>query len=132
VVRALGRFGFELLGAAPRAEDDVRAERVVPPMLQATFRGDASGDLAGTYELRIDGESFRVAVAGGEVGIERGPAADPVLALSAHTETLVALVQRRLTAAEALVEGLVEVQGPQAAFERFVEAFAAAERPVVA
>lgn len=60
-----------------------------------------------TYEFRVDGESFHVRLAGDEVDVRQGPAADPDLTVSGNTEILLAVVAGRLTPSDAVEAGAI-------------------------
>jgi DNA-binding HxlR family transcriptional regulator len=122
VIRALAEIGFGMLGA-PKATDDVNAERVVLVGLRLGFRADAFPDLAETYELRIDDEPFSVAVANGSARVERGAASQPAMRLITDARTLVALGRRETDLDDVLAAGRARLEGDRDAFDRFAAAF---------
>jgi DNA-binding HxlR family transcriptional regulator len=123
VILALAEVGLEMLGA-PEPSDDVRAERVVMLGMRHSFRADAFPELAEAYQLRIDGEPFSVAVAGGEAEVKPGVAPDPAMTLTTDARTFVALRRGETSADRELAAGNLQLEGDRAAFDRFIGAFA--------
>jgi DNA-binding HxlR family transcriptional regulator len=122
-VLALGRFGAYLL-ATPAGGDAVQAGWFVVS-LRASFRPErAPRRLRATYEIRLDGEAFSVAVVSRTVETRRAPSADPDAVIATSLDTFVALLSRSLTPAQALARGDVELTGPTEALDRFVDLFA--------
>jgi DNA-binding HxlR family transcriptional regulator len=120
-ILALGQVGMATL-AAPRPDEDVRAERLVLS-LRISFRREAFADLTETYELNIGGEPFTVDVSDGAVGTRPGTASSPAIRLRADADTFVALLTGELAAGAALAEDRAVLEGDRDALERFIEAF---------
>jgi DNA-binding HxlR family transcriptional regulator len=116
LIRALGEVGLTLLDA-PTPGQPINPGPVVMS-LNLTFRPDALPDLVETYGLEIDGQAFTVAVERGTVRTERGAPADPVATFATDARSLVAMLRRETSAADAM-----EVDGDPAALERFAAAF---------
>jgi DNA-binding HxlR family transcriptional regulator len=128
VIRSLAEVGLGMLGA-PEPGDEVRADRVVLLGLQIGFRRDAFPDLSESYQLRIDGEPFSVAVAAGTVELGPGDASNPAMTLTTDARTLVALRRREVTADDALAAGILQLDGDRDALDRFIEAFTGEPEP---
>jgi DNA-binding HxlR family transcriptional regulator len=122
VILALARIGYGMLGA-PTPTEDVSAERVVLLGLALRFRPDAVPGLSESYQLRVDGQPFSVAVAGGGATVEPGIAADPAMTLTTDARTMVALGRRETTLDDAVAAGSAELEGKRSAFDRFTRAF---------
>jgi DNA-binding HxlR family transcriptional regulator len=92
--------------------------------LRSLFDPEAAGKLSGTYELLIGDERFQVTVAGREVGLERGVAADPVASIAVpDAGTLAAVLTGQLGLEEALDSGAMRTEGSRRAVERFLTLF---------
>jgi DNA-binding HxlR family transcriptional regulator len=91
--------------------------------LKTTFDQEAAGDLDARYELRLDGDRFRVEVAGGRLDLARGGAdrADAVIETSAGTFR--SLVFGGRTLPDAVRAGDVTVHGDHRAAARLVRLF---------
>jgi DNA-binding HxlR family transcriptional regulator len=113
VIVALSRWGARLLDA-PRAEDDLRAGWAVVAMRPALGR-EATSNLSGTYEFRIDGESFHLQTRDSEEGqrveARQGSAPNPDLVIIGDAETFLAVASGRLSPEEAVQSGALWVEG---------------------
>jgi DNA-binding HxlR family transcriptional regulator len=91
--------------------------------LKTTFDARAAGDLAATYELRLDDDRFVATIAGGRFTVVRGSAGAPDAVVETTAAVFRALVfaGRPLTAA--VRAGEVRVRGDQGAVARLVELF---------
>jgi DNA-binding HxlR family transcriptional regulator len=123
VILALAQVGLEMLGP-PEPSDHLSAERVVWLGIRHSFRADAFPELTETYQLRIDGEPFSVAVASGEADVKPGIAPDAAMTLMTDARTFVALRRGETTADEELAASKLQFEGDRAAFDRFTGAFA--------
>jgi DNA-binding HxlR family transcriptional regulator/putative sterol carrier protein len=121
-ILALGQVGIETLGP-PEPGEDIRAERIVIG-LRVSFHRDRFPDLAETYELTLDGETFTVEVRNGWVEERLGGTETAAIKLRTDSATLVDLLTGELRPSEALSEGRAELEGERRALTRFVEAFA--------
>jgi DNA-binding HxlR family transcriptional regulator len=117
----LGRWGAHLL-AEPRPMDELRAGWYVVSML-ATARTELAEGVDRTYELRVDGDVFRVRLRGGAV--DAGPPGpdDPDLTVTTALESFLALLAGELDPSEALDRDLVELEGDPQELHRFVAIF---------
>jgi DNA-binding HxlR family transcriptional regulator len=120
-ILALGQVGLATLGG-PQPGEDVRPERLVVG-LRISFRREEFADLTETYELVIDGEPFTVEVSDGVVETRPGGASNPSISLDTDTETFVALMTGRATAANSLAKHKATLQGERSVLKRFIEAF---------
>ena len=121
LIRALGEVGLSLLDT-PAPDEPINAGPVVMS-LNLTFRADEVPGLVETYGLVVDGRPFTVAVDKGSVQTERGAPRSPVATFRTDARTLVAVLRGEATAATALADGRVGVEGDVAALERFAAAF---------
>src|SRR5919199_367041 len=111
VIVALSRWGARLLDAR-REEDELRAGWAAVAMRSAI---GAAGNPPGTYEFRIDGESYHLRVEEGEEGkkveARQGPASDPDLLIGGDAETFLAVASGRLSPEEAVRSGALSAEG---------------------
>jgi DNA-binding HxlR family transcriptional regulator len=98
----------------PREGDAVSVTALVLG-LRGIFRPESAGDLEATYELRIGDIVAHARVAGGELEVSEGPAADPDLTIEADTS-----LRRVLTGGHS---DTIALTGDPALFERFAEIF---------
>jgi alkyl sulfatase BDS1-like metallo-beta-lactamase superfamily hydrolase len=92
--------------------------------LRVSFRREEFADLTETYELVFDGEPFTVEVSDGVVETGPGGASSPSISLRTDAATFVALMTRRVAAADSLAKGSATLEGERPVLERFVDAFA--------
>ncbi|MGH3148358.1 MAG: winged helix-turn-helix transcriptional regulator [Rubrobacter sp.] len=110
VIVALSRWGARLVGAASE-EDHSRAGWAMVALRSAFGTGPAGGR-PGTYEFRIDGETYYLLVGnGGEVEARQGVAPDPDLVVAGDAETFLAVASGRLGPEEAVESGALRVEG---------------------
>jgi DNA-binding HxlR family transcriptional regulator len=91
--------------------------------LRTMFDPVAAGDLEATYELIMGEERFSAEVSRGDFEVERGSAERPDAIVEADSNTLAGLVYQGRPLSEALRSGDVEIEGDEAAVERFLELF---------
>jgi DNA-binding HxlR family transcriptional regulator len=121
IVTKLGAWGARS-PIAPEARE-IGTDSIVLA-LGSLFDREAAADLDATYELRIDEERFRVALAGGELELGRGAAAGPDASLTfPDAATMAALLSRQLDFEEALASGALQVEGGKQAAKRFLRLF---------
>jgi len=87
------------------------------------FDADAAGDLSARYELRFGDHAFDVRIAGREIELERGSAADPDAIIETDAATLSAVIWNGRDLAEAVREGDVAIVGDERAVTRFLGLF---------
>jgi DNA-binding HxlR family transcriptional regulator/putative sterol carrier protein len=87
------------------------------------FDSRASEGIEAVYELRLGEDRFRAEVADGEFEISRGNAERSDAIIETDSATLAALVYGGHSLAGALRSGEVEIEGDQAAVERFLALF---------
>jgi DNA-binding HxlR family transcriptional regulator/putative sterol carrier protein len=122
VLHGLAQVGLTLLHEVPE-DAEVPPERLALA-LRAAFRPAAAPAHDTTYQLHLDDEPFVVAVRAGELDVGRGRTENADLTLRSGSVTLIRLLQGGTTVDEALAAGRLEVDGPRAALDRFVAAFA--------
>jgi DNA-binding HxlR family transcriptional regulator len=121
VVTQLGAWGAR--SPLPPESQTIGPDSIVLA-LGSLFDPEAAGDLVASYGLRIGAESFRVDVAGGEVDLERGAAADPVATLAfPDAPTMAAVLTAQLSLEDALASGAVQVDGGKKSAKRFLRLF---------
>jgi DNA-binding HxlR family transcriptional regulator len=120
VVLALGRWG----SAAPFPPGDMRmgADSTILA-LKTVFDADGADGLDATYELRLDGQSFRVRVAGRELELSRGRPEEPDAVLETDPQTLTELLWRGRSLADAEGAGAATVDGSRAEVNRLLRLF---------
>jgi DNA-binding HxlR family transcriptional regulator len=92
--------------------------------LRSLFDAGAAADISATYELRIGEERFRVAIASGELDLDRGAAAEPIVSIEApDAPTLAAVLTGELPLDDALGSGTVQIEGGKQAAKRFLRLF---------
>jgi len=91
--------------------------------LRTMFDPVAAGDLEATYELIMGEDRFAAEVSEGDFEVERGNAEQPDAIVEADSNTLAELIYQGRPLSEALRSGAVEIEGDEAAVERFLELF---------
>ncbi|HXV95631.1 MAG TPA: winged helix-turn-helix transcriptional regulator [Gaiellaceae bacterium] len=115
-VAALGRWGAASLGE--RQPDQPLRSHWLVLALKAFFHGDRAAGPDRVYEVRLRESAFRLVVAGDELEIAPGPAAEADLVLEADDDLLVGVLAGRLDPA-----ALTVAAGDPAEVARFVELF---------
>ena len=87
------------------------------------FDPGAAEGLEASYELRMGEDRFRAEVIGGSFEVERGSAERPDATIEADPATLAALVYEGRSLTEALNAGDMQIEGDEAAVERFLTLF---------
>jgi DNA-binding HxlR family transcriptional regulator len=120
VVLGLGRWGSRAPFPSSDAEIGVDATILA---LKTLFDPVAADGFGASYELRLDGQSFRAIVAGGQIELARGTADEPDATIETDPGTLAIILWhgRRLT--EALRSGDVRIEGSRPAVTRFLGLF---------
>ena len=125
-VYALARWGVRTLGP-PGPDDELEPEWGVHA-LPALFNPEAARGLTETYVLRIGEDSFTARLDDGELTASVGEVDDPDLRVEVNTETFFGLAGGELAPGDAVEQGLAEVEGDLAAFERCFTVFSFAPR----
>ena len=128
VVYAMARWGVRTLGP-PTPADDLEPDWGLNAF-PALFNPTAANGMTGTYVLRPGEYVFTVSLADGQVGVEIGAAEEPDLDAAFDMETFFGLASGQLPPADAVEQGLVELDGDVETLERFFEAFNYAPRLV--
>ena len=118
VVIALGRWG----SVVPMPPGDMRIG-VDSTVLALKTLFDPAAAAAGTYELRLDGQRFEARIAGGELELSRGAAAEPDAVIETDPVTLTRLIWGGGSLAAAQRSGAAAVEGDKRALERFLRLF---------
>ena len=121
-VLELGRWGAHFLGQ-PRDTDAMQPGWFFVSV-RATFRPERAAGVTETYEFRIVGETFHVAIEEGRLSVGQGGLRAPDVIVSTDLDTFISLLGQRLHVADALASGAGEVEGEGAALHRFIEIFA--------
>jgi len=109
VIVALSRWGARLLDV-PGEEDESRAGWAAVALRSALRTGPADGR-PGTYEFRIDDETFYLRVGeSGEVELGQGSAPAPDLVVTGDAGTFLAVATWRLRPEEAVRSGALRVE----------------------
>ena len=125
VITRLGAWGAR--SPLPPAATRIGADSIVLA-LGSLFDPERAGDLDAVYELRPDGQRFRVTIADGEIELDRGAAEDPALVLEGGSADLAALITGELGLEAALASGAVRIDGSRRAAARFLRLFPMPER----
>jgi len=121
IVTKLGAWGAR--SPIPPESQEIGPDSVVLA-LRSLFDADAAGDLAATYALRIGESRFRVAVADGEIELQRGAADDPTASIAlADAPTFAAILAGQVSLDRALASGAVQLEGSKQAAKRFLRLF---------
>jgi DNA-binding HxlR family transcriptional regulator len=128
VVYAIARWGARTLGP-PGPDDELEPDWGVNAF-PAMFNPTAAQGLSGRFVLRIDENTFTVSLVDGRVAVVVGADTDADFDAAFDMETMFGLASGDLPAAEAVEQGLVELDGDVEAFERFFQAFSYAPRLV--
>jgi DNA-binding HxlR family transcriptional regulator len=84
---------------------------------------DPAAAIDATFALRVDGQWFRVTVAGASIGIVAAPTERPAATLETDVATLRAIAFGRERLTEAERDGRLTLHGDRAAAERFTRMF---------
>lgn len=120
VVVELGRWG----SAAPFPPGDagIGVDAVVVA-LRTLFDPAAAGDIAASYELCLDGQTFHARIADGRLDLGRGSADRPDATIETDPGTLAAVLWHGRSLARARDGGDVTITGSRSAAQRFVRLF---------
>ncbi|HUE75404.1 MAG TPA: winged helix-turn-helix transcriptional regulator [Chloroflexota bacterium] len=116
VVLALAAWGSVLLGV-PEDGEYFRPGWAVLAM-KTVFQPQLARGLRETYEFRVGDEVFHFQVDDGAAEARQGSGWRPAFVLRTNPDPFLALAVGRLTASEALAQGLAQFEGDLAAFER--------------
>jgi DNA-binding HxlR family transcriptional regulator len=121
IVTKLGAWGAR--SPFPPETQEINADSIVLA-LRSLFDAEAARDLDASYELRIDDERFSVAVSGGELDLNRGPATDPAASITVpDAPTFAAVLTDQLPLDEALATGAIQIEGSKQSAKRFLRLF---------
>jgi DNA-binding HxlR family transcriptional regulator len=120
VVTRLGAWGAR--SPLPPEHEEIGTDSIVLA-LRSLFDPVAAAGLKQSYELRLGDERFRVDVAAGKLGLERGEVEDPAVAIDTDAPTLAALLTGQLPLEQALESGVATVEGSKKEARRFLALF---------
>jgi len=120
IVTQLGAWGAR--SPLPPEHDEIGTDSIVLA-LRSLFDPGAAVGLEASYELRLGDEQFRVDVAGGELGLERGEAGNPAVTIETDAPTLAGLLTKQLPLDAALDSGAVAIEGGKREIRRFLALF---------
>jgi DNA-binding HxlR family transcriptional regulator len=131
VLEALFLWGLQLTDAP--AEDETIKASYWLPAIQASARPEAlPADTDDVYEFWIGGETVTIKARRAGIEISNGPAERPDVVIHTDHLTFASLGMRGISAADALKQGKLTVEGDRAAADRCAALFALADRPAVA
>ena len=122
VVLGLGAWGSRAPFPAGEARLGVDSAILA---LKTLFDPAAAGRIDEEIELRLDGEPFRMRLAGGRLEAERGGADAPVAVIETDPATLSRVLWHGRRLAAALRAGDVRIEGDRGAARRFLALFPA-------
>jgi DNA-binding HxlR family transcriptional regulator len=120
VLVELGRWGSAAPIPAGNPQLGVDSTMIA---LKSTFDAGAAGDLDATYELRLADQVFRVRVAGGELELERGEAAEADATIVSDPWPLGGMLWQDYALEDAERAGDAKVEGDRRAAARFLTLF---------
>jgi DNA-binding HxlR family transcriptional regulator len=122
ILLALGRWGAQSMG--PPDEDDIYTVDSLMMAMRACYQGAGSPAPPEpvSYELRITGIVIGLTVQDGKLGVTDGPQPEPDLVIETH-HGFAALLTGRITPAEALENGSVQVTGDPELLTEFANTF---------
>jgi len=91
--------------------------------LRPLFDPHAAAGVHTLIGVRLDGQDFRVQIADGRLEVSRGRAEPPDATLDTDTDTLAALLWKRLRLTEAVKNGAARLSGNRQTMERFLRLF---------
>lgn len=89
--------------------------------LKTFFRPERAQGINETYELRIDREVLHVEIKGKRIQVEQGEAGKADAIFQTDIASYLALLTGQLQPDEAMVKGLIRVEGDPAALSRFLD-----------
>jgi DNA-binding HxlR family transcriptional regulator len=119
VLAALADWGMDLLGR-PRRDGDVRSSWLVLGLAGAASPAPQVPD--GTYELRVDDETYHVRSDRGHLKPAHGPAPNPGATITLTRATLAALASGELEVPSPRAARLIALAGDAAGAQRLLEA----------
>jgi DNA-binding HxlR family transcriptional regulator len=118
---ALAGWGMNLLGQ-PQEDDDVRSSWLMLGLVATSKPASPIPD--GTYELRVDGETFHVRSRDGHLHSVQGPAPNPQATITLTADTLAAIGSGELRVPSPRADRLIAIDGDAAGARRLLESLA--------
>jgi DNA-binding HxlR family transcriptional regulator len=106
-----------------RHDAPVRSADSVILALRSRFDAGKAHGLHAEYELRIDDDRFRIAVADHQLNVARGDAHRPDATIHTDANTIAAVLWSGRSLATAVRPGTMTIEGDRAAVDRFVDLF---------
>jgi DNA-binding HxlR family transcriptional regulator len=128
VMHTLARWGARSLG--PPSADEQLCPGWSLNAVKGTFRPRAAASVHATYELRLGDEVTTMRVDDGSLAVTGGAADAPDLVFETDPATMFELLDRRVTAAEALDGGRVRIEGEADELERLVSMLSFEPQPL--
>ncbi|HEX9834605.1 MAG TPA: sterol carrier protein domain-containing protein [Mycobacterium sp.] len=120
MVTHLGRWGSRSATFDPAADSSVDS---LVLSLKAMFNPQAAQGFSATIGLRLNDDSFIVAIADGELHVMRGEAEQPKATLATDRSTLAALLYGGRTLEDAVRAGEAAIGGETTVIARFLRLF---------
>jgi DNA-binding HxlR family transcriptional regulator len=120
VVLALGRWGSR--ATFPPGEAQFGPDSAILA-LKTVFDPSNADGYSATYELRLDGQRFHIAVSDGRLDASRGAAERPDATLSTDPATLAEVLWHGHRLADAEASGALKIEGSRTAARRFLKLF---------
>jgi DNA-binding HxlR family transcriptional regulator/putative sterol carrier protein len=120
IVTELGAWGAR--SPLPPEHREIGPDSIVLA-LRSLFDPEAAAGRGASYELRLGEDRFHVDVAGGEIELGRGDAAEPAAAIETDPGTLAALLTGQLPLEQALDSGALKIEGSKQEARRFLRLF---------
>jgi DNA-binding HxlR family transcriptional regulator/putative sterol carrier protein len=120
VVTRLGAWGAR--APEPPRTQTIGTDSIVLA-LRSLFDPEAAAGLSAAYELRLDGQRFRVEVVNGEIELSRGTVEEPAAAIEADPGTLAAVIAGELRLDDALRSKQLAIEGGKREVRRFLGLF---------
>ena len=118
VLAALANWGMNLLGQ-PDKDDQVRSRWLVLGLAVTAMSDPSVPD--GTYELRVDGETFHIRSDHGHLQPGEGPAPTATATITLSTDTLAAIASGQRDVPSPQADRLVAIDGDAAGARRLLE-----------
>ncbi|WBB75826.1 winged helix-turn-helix transcriptional regulator [Micromonospora sp. WMMD1128] len=130
MVLGLAHWGMEFVGEL--SDGDTVRPHWGFLAVEAMIRPDHAPDVDEDYQFRVDGESFHLAVRGGQARPVRGEAERPAMLATTDAATFVQIGSGRLTPLLAMIQGRLKLEGDTEAVLRCCDLLGLEAGPVAA
>ena len=127
ILADLALWGYDLLPEVPAKDDATRASWAAMSMA-AVLERSGDGDLRGVFAFAVGDEVFHVDLTDEGARVVQGVPATADVRVTADPMTFFALADRRITAARAVRDGVLTVDGDRRLLERLLAGFHLPER----